>query len=236
MPLQTQVCCCALSDNENRLLLCCIDGSIALLDRNRGSTHIVKTSIIPTFAVWHNCGAVAAVSNEKGQLQYFDTALNRINTRLLGEDSTSVGLLDLSSYFNTQINVSSIMWGPKNVMVILDHGPLVLVTHLEASLSFTLLIQQYLKMGKTKKAIALLLSWEWNDQCFSALQRIIAYLLKFPLTEENAQDVQNTLRSFHNSPVPLTTNIKHRYGSQVNILSYYEFCIYLSSTVGRFKH
>ncbi|KAF2896633.1 hypothetical protein ILUMI_09536 [Ignelater luminosus] len=111
------------------------------------------------------------------------------------------------------------MWGPKNLMVILDHGPLVLVTHLEASLSFASLIQQYLKMGKTKKAIALLLSWEWNDQCFSALQRIIAYLLKFPLTEENAQDVQNTLRSFHNSPVPLSTNIKHRYGSQVQALT-----------------
>lgn len=53
VPLQTQVCCTALSESEERLLIGCIDGSLAILDRNRGSTRIVKAAFIATLAAWH---------------------------------------------------------------------------------------------------------------------------------------------------------------------------------------
>lgn len=53
VPLQTQVSCTALSESEERLLIGCIDGSLAILDRNRGSTRIVKAAFIATLAAWH---------------------------------------------------------------------------------------------------------------------------------------------------------------------------------------
>lgn len=53
VPLQTQVSCSALSEGEERLLIGCIDGSLAILDRNRGSTRIVKAAFIATLAAWH---------------------------------------------------------------------------------------------------------------------------------------------------------------------------------------
>lgn len=56
VPLQTQVSCTALSESEERLLIGCIDGSLAILDRNRGSTRIVKAAFIATLAAWHPKG------------------------------------------------------------------------------------------------------------------------------------------------------------------------------------
>lgn len=218
VPLQTQVSCCALSNDESRLVLGCIDGSLALLDRNRGSTHIVKSSIIPTFALWHMNNALICISNEKGQLQYFDTALNRINTQLAGEDSTSISILDLSSYFNIQQSVTCIKWGPKQLFVMLEHGPLIHITHLNTAFTFSYLAQQYIKIGKVQKAIALLLSWEWDDQCYRILHQVVAFLLKLPLTQENSQHIQTALSCFHSPPMPLSSDTQYKYGFRVKFL------------------
>ncbi|KAK4887641.1 hypothetical protein RN001_003912 [Aquatica leii] len=219
VPLQTQVSCCTLSNNENRLLLGCIDGSVALLDRLSGATQIIKTSIIPTYCAWHTDDALAVILNEKGQLQYFDTALNRVNTQLSGEDSGSIPLMDLSSYFNIQPNISTINWGSRGLMIVFEHGPLTVITHLDKSLSFSTLAQQYLQTGKVKKAISLLLSWEWNDQYFSVLQSVVCSLLKHPLTEENSENLQKVLSCFYSPVIPLNNEIKDKYGLRVLALT-----------------
>ncbi|KAF5300026.1 hypothetical protein FQR65_LT09283 [Abscondita terminalis] len=219
VPLQTQVSCCTLSNNENCLLLGCIDGSVALLDRLSGATQIIKSSIIPTYCAWHTYDAIAVVLNEKGQLQYYDTALNRINTQLSAEDNASIPLLDLSSYFNVQSNISTINWGMHGVLIIFEHGPLTIVTHLDKFLSFSTLAQQYIRMGKVKKAISLLLSWEWNDQYFSVLQSIVSAILKRPLTEENSENLQKALSCFYSPIVPLSNEIKDKYTLKVLALT-----------------
>nr|XP_023016228.1 WD repeat-containing and planar cell polarity effector protein fritz [Leptinotarsa decemlineata] len=215
VPLQTQVSCSALSYLEDRLLICCIDGSLALLDRNRGSTRTVKASFIPTMASWHPDGAVIAISNEKGQLQYFDTSLNCLRSQFLNEDCSPTLIINLSSYFTTQFSVASINWGPKDLMISFEQGPIAVVTHTDKSLSFKAIVQNYLTLGKVDEAIKLLLSWEFKEDSFFALQKIVAYLMRQPLTEEVAQHLQNALGSYHNSPVPLKPQIRHRYGNQV---------------------
>lgn len=188
--------CCALSDNEERLLLCCIDGSVAVLNRNRGSTRTVKAAFIPTFAMWHKSCAVMAVSNDKGQLQYFDTALNCIQSQLIGEDCSSNNVVDLSGYFSSQTTLEAAFWSSKHLLVSFEHGPLAIIKHEEASLSFTSLVQSYIVAGKIEKAIGLLLSWEFNQESFIALQKICNYLMKLPLTEENAKYLQSALGVF----------------------------------------
>ncbi|XP_031340102.1 WD repeat-containing and planar cell polarity effector protein fritz isoform X2 [Photinus pyralis] len=219
VPLQTQISCCSLSNNEGRLLLGCIDGSVALLDRISGATQIIKSSIIPTHAIWHTYDAIAAISNEKGQLQYFDTALNRINTQFNADEGISIPLLDLSSYFNLQPNISTIKWGRCGIMVIFEHGPLAIVTHLDKGLTFASLVQQYMKTGKIKKAISLLLSWDWDEQFYAVLQFIILSLLKSPLTEESSESLQKALSCFYSPIVRLDSEIKDKYEGRILALT-----------------
>lgn len=215
VPLQNHIVCSALNNTEDRLLISCIDGSLALLDRNRGSTITVKAAFIPTFAVWHSEGVVVAVANDRGQVQYYDTALNCIKSQILGEDCTPAAIVDLSCYFSMQFCVASISWGPRDLVFSLEQGPIGVITHVEGSLGFKALVQKYLNLGRVDKAVKLLLSWEFNEVSFCALQRVVAYLLRQPLSEDVAQHIQNSLGSFHNSPVPIRPQIRHRFGSQV---------------------
>lgn len=46
IPLQTETCCHAFSPDNEKLLMGCIDGSIALYDQRRGATHFVKAAFV----------------------------------------------------------------------------------------------------------------------------------------------------------------------------------------------
>nr|CAI5866640.1 unnamed protein product [Callosobruchus analis] len=219
VPLQTQVSCTAISNSEERLLICCIDGSLALLDRNRGSTRTIKAAFIPTFAVWHPLGAILAIANERGQLQYYDTALNCVKSQFAGEDNTPTALVDLSCYFNMQFSVAGISWGAKDLVIAFEQGPVAVITHVEGSMSFKGLIHRYLQINNVDKAIKLLLSWKFNQDAYAALQKIVASLMRNPLTDEVAQHLQIALGSYHNSPVPLSSQIRHRFGHRVAYLT-----------------
>lgn len=89
-----------------------------------------------------------AVANEKGYIQYYDTALNSIKSQLSSEDCTPAALLDLSGYFNAQFNVVSLNWGPKDLVISFDQGPLAILTHTEGSLDFKAVARRYIKSGK----------------------------------------------------------------------------------------
>lgn len=219
VPLQTQVSCCAISANEERVLLGCIDGSVAVLDRNRGSTRTVKAAFIPKFAAFNTEGAVLVVSNEKGQVQYFDTALNVVQAQMLGEEEVANGVLDLSVYFNSPLMIESLYWGPTDLLVVSEQGPLIVVCNPEFSLGFTSLAQRYILEEKLEKAVALLLSWEFNQQSYFILQKICVHLMKLPLTEENAKFLQDALGSFHSPAVPMSTAIRHKFGAKVQYLT-----------------
>uniref|UniRef100_A0A182SX86 WD repeat-containing and planar cell polarity effector protein fritz n=1 Tax=Anopheles maculatus TaxID=74869 RepID=A0A182SX86_9DIPT len=101
IPLQTQVCCNALSPDHEKLMLGCIDGSIVLFDEGRGITHLVKAAFIPTYVAWHSDSSVVMIANEKCQLQCFDIALSCVRMQLLSEtqDGIPSGTFDLSNYF-----------------------------------------------------------------------------------------------------------------------------------------
>ncbi|XP_049818696.1 WD repeat-containing and planar cell polarity effector protein fritz isoform X2 [Aethina tumida] len=215
VPLQTQVSCTALSDCENRLLIGCIDGSLAILNRHRGSTRTVKATFIPTFCIWHPQGALVAISNDRGQLQYFDTALNCVKSQILSEDFSSTPLTDISGYLNGQFNVASLNWGPKYLLFSLEQGPILCITHYENALTFKNLARNYISNNKVDKTIKLLLSWEFNDDSFAILQQVCAHIMRQPMTQENAQHLQNALGFFHNPPIPLSSNVRHHFGTQV---------------------
>lgn len=136
----------------------------------------------------------------------------------LAFDPTYFLILSFSGYFNIQLALSSLIWGPRDLLAIMEHGPLICVSHQESALTFTHIIGQYLVMAKPQRAIAVLLSWESADQSFWALQQIVVYLLKMPLTEELTQQLKHALASFHSPVIPLSAETVHKYGSQVDIM------------------
>ncbi|XP_017784359.1 PREDICTED: WD repeat-containing and planar cell polarity effector protein fritz [Nicrophorus vespilloides] len=217
VPLQTQVSCVSLSGKENYLILGCIDGSLALLDRNRGSSRIIKAAFIPTNVAWHKSEALATIANERGQLQYYDTALNCIPTQTISEDPCASNVFDISSYFTTQNSVEMLFWGSRNMLVALEQGPLIVVSH--NKMNFLNLIQIYLNENNIDKAIRLLLSKNFNEEAFGALQRIVAHLLRKPLNETTAKQLQDALGSYHCPPVPLNADARHHFGPQVKSMT-----------------
>lgn len=215
VPLQTHVSCCELSPNEEYLLICCIDSTIAILDRNSGSTKTVKVSFIPKICTWQKHGALVAICNESGQLQYYDIALNNVKSQILNEDETHSPLLDLTGYFHSQISVVSLNWENHNLLIALEQGPIVCVTHAIKSLTFVSLAMRYINICEIKKAIALLLNWKFGEESFFVLQKIASYLLKKKLSEEIAQQLQDALGSFHAATIPLDEDVRNQFKKQV---------------------
>uniref|UniRef100_A0A182K5W9 Uncharacterized protein n=1 Tax=Anopheles christyi TaxID=43041 RepID=A0A182K5W9_9DIPT len=123
IPLQTQVCCNALSPDHEKLMLGCIDGSIVLFDEGRGITHLVKAAFIPTYVAWHSDSSVVMIANEKCQLQCFDIALSCVRMQLLSEtqDGIPSGTFDLSNYFlghhAPSIQLGRLCWSKKPELV-----------------------------------------------------------------------------------------------------------------------
>uniref|UniRef100_A0A4Y0BP85 Uncharacterized protein n=1 Tax=Anopheles funestus TaxID=62324 RepID=A0A4Y0BP85_ANOFN len=126
IPLQTQVCCNALSPDHEKLMLGCIDGSIVLFDEGRGITHLVKAAFIPTYVAWHSDSSVVMIANEKCQLQCFDIALSCVRMQLLSEtqDGIPSGTFDLSNYFlghhAPSIQLGRLSWSKKPELI--NHG------------------------------------------------------------------------------------------------------------------
>lgn len=166
--------------------------------------------------MWHKNNAIMAVANERGQLQYFDTALNCVQSQIIGEDSIPGAVVDFSGYFNTQTTLEFIYWGSENILAVFERGPILIFKNEQFSLDFVSLSQRYLSLGKVDKAIALLLSWEFNQQSFIVLQKICTHLMKLPLTEDNAKFLQDALGSFHSPAVPISTAVRHRFGTKVS--------------------
>uniref|UniRef100_A0A182QNS5 WD repeat-containing and planar cell polarity effector protein fritz n=1 Tax=Anopheles farauti TaxID=69004 RepID=A0A182QNS5_9DIPT len=123
IPLQTQVCCNALSPDHEKLMLGCIDGSIVLFDEGRGITHLVKAAFIPTYVAWHSDSSVVMIANEKCQLQCFDIALSCVRMQLLSEthDGIPSGTFDLSNYFlghhAPSVQLGRLCWSKKPELI-----------------------------------------------------------------------------------------------------------------------
>lgn len=219
VPLQTHLSCCELSPNEEYVLICCIDSTVAILDRNSGSTKTIKAPFIPKICTWQKNGALIAICNENGQLQYYDVALNNVKSRISSEDESPSQLIDLTGFFQGQVSVISLNWESSNLLIALEQGPIVCINHVAKSLSFVALAMRYIHESEVKKAIALLLNWKFGGESFFVLQRIVSYLLKKPLNEEVAQQLQDALGSFHAATIPLDEDVRNQFKKQVGICS-----------------
>ncbi|XP_076625575.1 WD repeat-containing and planar cell polarity effector protein fritz isoform X2 [Colletes latitarsis] len=238
VPLPTHTSCVKFSPNQELLLLCCIDGSVIIYDQIRATTTSVKAGFIPTLASWHSDGIIFMIGNDKGQFQHFDISLSCIKSQTLSEEVTPANILDLSSYFRTQPALMRMEWNKKNdlncyidlhnhgnslLLLTFQRGPIGVIKVLEGdSLSGDVLVKRYLSLCQVEQATSLLLSMNWDTHpraCMHALNQIVNYLFKLPLTPERENFIQNALGSFHVPIKPISQTIEEEYGDEIRDLT-----------------
>nr|XP_034181788.1 WD repeat-containing and planar cell polarity effector protein fritz isoform X2 [Osmia lignaria] len=238
VPLPTHTSCVKFSPTQELLLLCCIDGSVMIYDQTRATTTNVKAAFIPTLASWHSDGVIFVVGNDKGQFQHFDISLSCIKIQTLSEEATQTAILDLSSYFRIQPALLRMEWNKKNdlnsyvdlhnrgnslLLLIFQRGPIGVIKMLEGN-SFTgdVLVKRYLSLSQVEQATSLLLAMNWDTHprvCMHALNQILNYLFKLPLTTEHENLIQNALGSFHVPIKPISQVIEEEYGDEIRDLT-----------------
>ncbi|KAF2357159.1 WD repeat-containing and planar cell polarity effector protein Fritz, partial [Trinorchestia longiramus] len=78
--------------------------------------HLTRAALSPTHVTWLQPGALLAVANDRGQVQFFDMALSLVRVQLGGEDGIPVRLLDFADYFCHQPSLRHISWAPAPVV------------------------------------------------------------------------------------------------------------------------
>ncbi|KAF2347104.1 WD repeat-containing and planar cell polarity effector protein Fritz, partial [Trinorchestia longiramus] len=114
IPLEAPVASHSYSPQEDRLFLACNNGVLAL--HSHASTHLTRAALSPTHVTWLQPGALLAVANDRGQVQFFDMALSLVRVQLGGEDGIPVRLLDFADYFCHQPSLRHISWAPAPVV------------------------------------------------------------------------------------------------------------------------
>ncbi|XP_018021808.1 uncharacterized protein LOC108677995 [Hyalella azteca] len=114
IPLEAPVASHSYSPKEDRLFLACNNGVLAL--HSHASTHLTRAALSPTHVTWLQPGALLAVANDRGQVQFFDMALSLVRVQLGGEDGLPLRLLDFADYFCHQPSLRDISWAPAPVV------------------------------------------------------------------------------------------------------------------------
>lgn len=243
IPLQTEICCCTFSPDNEKIIMGCIDGSIVLFDETRGTTYLVKSSFIPSTIAFHPDSALFVIANERGQLQCFDISLSCVKNQLLSEDLGPSNLLDLSGYFLQPLSLSKICWSKKAdinaysnkyahvdcFLLLLFNGALALTRFVGGSglkndmhtsgLSMDVIIHMYLSLNQVEKAINVLLSLNWDTygaMCLLSLHKIANYIFKLPATPDREELLEKALASFHIPIKPLCNETEIEFGDNVD--------------------
>lgn len=244
IPLQTQVCCSSFSKDNEKLIMCCIDGSVVMFDESRGITYLVKASFIPTQVSFHPDSAIVTIANERCQIQCFDISLFCVKNQLLSEDVTPSNILDLSTYFTVQPTLLNIFWHKKPdisqhcdkyaqtdgfLLLIFETGVFATLRFIGGAglkndvhcsgLTADVLIHKYIDINQVEKAINVLLCLNWDTygaMCLLSLHKIANYIFKHPLTAERENQLQKALGSFLVPVKPFFKETEAEFGDQVD--------------------
>lgn len=240
VPLEAPLMAHSHNPTEDRLLLACNNGVLALHCDSRGMTHVTKAGLIPANIAWLDSGNIVAISNDRGQIQCFDLALSLVRMQLVREEPNPQRILDFSDNFIHQQSLSFLQWAPTNkyhsghnqlhsphlLLLHYTRGPLAcLCIHLNTSnggITATRLVNQYLKHGQVDEAVNLLVSLSWESEGNMAVQCLSAicnYLLMSPLTQTAENQLEGALASFHTPVQPLIAAVEEEFGPSVRALT-----------------
>ncbi|XP_045581658.2 WD repeat-containing and planar cell polarity effector protein fritz homolog isoform X2 [Procambarus clarkii] len=240
IPLEAPLMAHSHNPAEDRLLLACNNGVLALHCDSRGMTHVTKAGLIPSNIAWLDSGNIVIVSNERGQIQCFDLALSLIRMQLVMEDPNPQRILDFSEHFCHQQSLLKLSWAPtrkledsqikNNPHLLLLHyirGPIACL-RVDVSvmsrdeLTALGLVAQYIKHRQLDEAVNLLVSLNWDQEGPMAMQCLTAianHLLRLPVTPQRETQLEGALGSFHVPVQPLSQAVEEEFGPAVRALT-----------------
>ena len=203
-------------------------------------THVTKAALIPTNISWLDSGSLVVVSNDRGQIQCFDSALSLVRLQITMEECNPQRMLDLSDYFCHQQLLEKLEWAPlpKTNEVLQNNYPNLLMLHFsqgpltclkfdigggnERGLSVGMLTAQYVRNHQIDEAINLLVSLDWNRKgslAMRCLNYIVNHLLKGNLTPQAETQMEACLGTFHVPIQPLNKVTEEEFGPTVRALT-----------------
>lgn len=240
IPLEAPLMAHSHNPAEDRLLLACNNGVLALHCDSRGMTHVTKAGLIPCNIAWLDSGNIVVVSNERGQVQCFDLALSLIRMQLIMEDSNPQRILDFSEHFCHQQSLLRLTWAPTKIeeetsqhniphLLLLHYirGPLACLrvdvsAMYKGGLTAVALVAQYIKHRQLDEAVNLLVSLNWDQEgpvAIRCLTAIANHLLRLPLTHQRETQIEGALGSFHVPVQPLSQAVEEEFGPAVRALT-----------------
>ncbi|XP_047487357.1 WD repeat-containing and planar cell polarity effector protein fritz homolog isoform X2 [Penaeus chinensis] len=240
IPLEAPLMAHSHNPTEDRLLLACNNGVLALHCDSRGMTHVTKAGLIPCNIAWLDSGNIVVVSNERGQIQCFDLALSLIRMQLVMEDSNPQRILDFSEHFCHQQSLLRLAWAPTKIeeetsqhniphLLLLHYirGPLACLrvdvsAMYKGGLTAVALVAQYIKHRQLDEAVNLLVSLNWDQEgpvAIRCLTAIANHLLRLPLTHQRETQIEGALGSFHVPVQPLSQAVEEEFGPAVRALT-----------------
>ncbi|KAK7073683.1 hypothetical protein SK128_025322 [Halocaridina rubra] len=240
IPLEAPLMTHSHNPSEDRLLLACNNGVLALHCDSRGMTHVTKAGLIPSKVTWLDSGNIVIVGNDRGQIQCFDLALSLIRMQLMMEEPNPQRILDFSEHFCHQQSLSKLSWAPmpkeeefhstlKPHLLLLHYtrGPIACL-RIDVSavsndgLTATALVSQYIKHRQLDEAVNLLVSLNWDQEgpmAMRCLTAIANHLLRLPVTTQRETQLEGALGSFHVPFQPLSQVVEEEFGPAVRALT-----------------
>lgn len=238
VPLEAPLTAHGHTPAEDRLLLACNNGVLALHGEARGTTHLTKAGLIPAALAWLDTGTLVAAANERGQLQCFDLALSLVRLQLSAEDPAPQRVLDLSEHLSHRPSLARLSWAPGRPPGDTQAGPRLLLLHYtrgplacirvdsgaegRGGLSALALASQYVKHRQLDEAVNLLVSLSWEQEGPAAMKCLAAvanHLLRCPLTPMRLAQLEAALATFHVPLQPLSPAIEEEFGPAVRALT-----------------
>ena len=238
VPLEAPLTAHGHTPAEDRLLLACNNGVLALHGETRGTTHLTKAGLIPASLAWLDTGTLVAAANERGQLQCFDLALSLVRLQLTAEDPAPQRVLDLSEHLSHRPGLARLSWAPGRPPGDPKAGPYLLLLHYArgplacirvdggadgwGSLSALALASQYVKHRQLDEAVNLLVSLSWEQEgpaAMKCLATVANHLLRCSLNPTRLAQMEAALATFHVPLQPLSPAVEEEFGPAVRALT-----------------
>ena len=231
---KSDVICQARNYIQDKLVLVCRNSTIVLWDEFKRVPHITKSQFLPCHVTWHPNDVIFLLSNQIGDIQVYDIALNCLSLHLLSDTvNTHNSYLKLFPYFCSQPDLKLVSWsldsgmGPapetigccEDILLVFDRGPLCML-RLELGICTRGIIGpiellcEYMKSNQLSEAVALLNALNWNNSsntCFKCLILLSDHLFKLPYSLSHEECLENTLGSFYSPKQPLFEDVLIQY-------------------------
>ncbi|KAK2177759.1 hypothetical protein NP493_581g01041 [Ridgeia piscesae] len=218
IPLKCKLSCFERSPQEDRTLMGCTSGQLALFDSHTKLTKVISCSLTPKLIRWHPSGTVVIVADSKAQIQVFDQSLNLLHSQLVAENPGPQKTLQLTTCLKSLSTLGDVCWNPPlddtdlstgshcdSAFIMFERGPMMLLQyHLgrmsQGQLTPLMLINEFIKQRQFSEAINLLKSLNWNVEgaiCYASLSAIVNQMLRMPLDATRESHLEAALGAFY---------------------------------------